>query len=51
MQTLAVLEPKAVASWRVVAKATQACDARFKTEVLADQFQRPVEEFEATQQY
>ncbi len=51
MQPLAALEPKAVASWRVVAKATQARDARFKTEVIADQFQRPVEEFEATQQY
>jgi len=51
MEALAVLEPKATATWRVVVKATAVRDARFKTEVTSDQFSRPVEEFEATEQY
>jgi len=48
---LATLEPKAEAVWRVVVKATSAADARFKVEMTSDQFQRPVEEWEATSQY
>ena len=48
---LARLEPKAEAVWRVVVKATAAADARFKVEMTSDQFQRPVEEWEATSQY
>ncbi len=51
MDPLAALEAKAVASWQVVVKATQARDARFKAEVFSDQFHEPVQEFEATQQY
>lgn len=45
------LEPKAVATWHIVAKALAADDARFKVELTSDQFQRPVEEYEATSQY
>jgi uncharacterized repeat protein (TIGR01451 family) len=48
---LAALEPKAQVVWRVVVKAISAADARFKVEMTSDQFQRPVEEWEATSQY
>jgi uncharacterized repeat protein (TIGR01451 family) len=51
MEPLRMLEPKATASWRVVVKATAARDARFRAEVASDQFTRPVEEVEATEQY
>lgn len=45
------LEPKAKVSWRVVVRALREADARFKVELSSDQFQRPVEEYEATSQY
>jgi uncharacterized repeat protein (TIGR01451 family) len=48
---LAALEPKAQVVWRVVVKAISAADARFKVDMTSDQFQRPVEEWEATSQY
>lgn len=48
---LATLDPKGEVVWRVVVKATSAADARFKVEMTSDQFQRPVEEWEATSQY
>lgn len=48
---LAMLPPKAEVAWRVVVKALSAADARFKVEMTSDQFQRPVEEWEATSQY
>jgi len=48
---LARLAPKAEASWRVVVKAAQAGDARFKVELTSDQFQRPIPEDESTRQY
>lgn len=48
---LAALEPKAQVVWRVVVKAISTADARFKVEMTSDQFQRPVEEWEATSQY
>lgn len=48
---LAQLEPKAVATWRVVVKAAAADDARFKVELLSDQFTQPIVETESTQQY
>jgi len=51
METLPTLDPKAVASWRVVVKALQAADARFKVELRSDQFESPIEEDESTQQY
>lgn len=51
IEPLATLEPKAVATWRVVVKALTAADARFKADLTSDQFQRPVEEYEATSQY
>ncbi len=50
-EPLAAIEPKAEVVWRVVVKATQQADARFKVEMTSDQFQRPVEEWEATSQY
>ncbi|MCK6500262.1 MAG: hypothetical protein L6Q38_12385, partial [Nitrospira sp.] len=51
MEPLGRLEAKAEAVWRVVSKALRVDDARFKVELTTDQFQRPVEEFEATAQY
>lgn len=51
MEALGRLEAKADAVWHVVAKALRVDDARFKVELTSDQFQRPVEEFEATAQY
>jgi uncharacterized repeat protein (TIGR01451 family) len=51
METLPHLEPKAVASWRVVVKATQRADARFKLQLSSDQFQRPIDEEESTELY
>ncbi len=52
--TLAALPELAVkqqAAWRVVVKALQAGDVRFATELHADQFKRPINETESTQQY
>jgi uncharacterized repeat protein (TIGR01451 family) len=51
LEPLAVLEPKAEAKWRLVVKALKAGDARFKVELSSDQFQAPITEEEATQQY
>lgn len=51
MEPLAALEPKAEASWRVVVKALQADDARFRVELLSDQFEQSVTEDESTQLY
>lgn len=51
LDAIPVLAPKAVASWRVVVKATQAADARFKVELRGDQFALPITEDESTQQY
>ena len=48
---LAVLAPKAEAVWKLTVKATTAGDARFRVDLTADQFQRAVEEWEATSQY
>lgn len=48
---LASLAPKAQATWRVVIKAAQAGDVRFKTTMTSDQISRPVEETEATNQF
>jgi uncharacterized repeat protein (TIGR01451 family) len=48
---LGTLEPKGVASWRIIVKPSKADDARFKVELTSDQFQRPIVEAEATQQY
>ena len=50
-ESLPSLDPKAVASWRVVVKALQADDARFKLELSSDQFEKPIHEEESTQQY
>jgi hypothetical protein len=45
------LAAKAVATWRVVVKATQVGDARFKVELSSDQFQKPIYQEESTQLY
>ena len=45
------LAAKQQAAWRVVVKALQAGDVRFATELIADQFKRPINETESTQQY
>jgi hypothetical protein len=50
-EPLAVLAPKATASWRIVVNALAAGDVRFSTELTSDQLQRPVQETEATRQY
>lgn len=51
IEPVPVLDPKAKASWRVVVKAVKAGDTRFKVDLTSDQFSRPIEEYEATQQY
>lgn len=51
LEAIPALAPKAMASWRVVVKATQAADARFKVELRGDQFALPITEDESTQQY
>lgn len=48
---LAALSPKATATWHVVVKALTAGDVRFTTELTSDQFQRSINETEATRQY
>ena len=45
------LAPKAVASWRVVVKAIQPDDARFKVQLTSDQFTLPIDEAESTEIY
>jgi hypothetical protein len=51
LAALPELPVKQQAAWRVVVKALQAGDVRFATELNADQFQRPINETESTQQY
>jgi hypothetical protein len=51
MAALPVLEPKAQAVWRVVVKAAEAADVRFRVQLTSDQITRPVWETEATNQY
>ncbi|MBE7499404.1 MAG: DUF11 domain-containing protein [Verrucomicrobiales bacterium] len=51
MAALPVLEPKAQAVWRVVVKAVEAGDVRFRVQLESDQITRPVWETEATHQY
>jgi uncharacterized repeat protein (TIGR01451 family) len=50
-EPLAVLDPKGVATWRVVVKALQAEDARFIVDLSSDQFEKPIHEEESTHQY
>ncbi|HBS28068.1 MAG TPA: hypothetical protein DEB06_01145 [Phycisphaerales bacterium] len=48
---LASLAPKARAEYRVVTRATGEGDVRFQTTLTSDQFTRPIEETESTNQY
>jgi uncharacterized repeat protein (TIGR01451 family) len=48
---LPVLASKDVALWRVVVKATQPGDVRFKIELTSDQFTNPIHEEESTHLY
>jgi uncharacterized repeat protein (TIGR01451 family) len=48
---LALLAPKAKATWRLVVRATRAADVRFNVSMISDQTKRPVEESESTTQY
>lgn len=48
---VAVLEPKAVASWLVTVRAVKEEDVRFKVELRSDQFENPITEDESTRQY
>jgi uncharacterized repeat protein (TIGR01451 family) len=50
-EALPELAAKAVATWRVVVRAVQADDARFKLQLSSDQFQHPIDEEESTQLY
>ena len=45
------LAPKAKAEWRVVVKANQPGDVRFRLKVTSDQFSTPIEETESTNLY
>jgi hypothetical protein len=48
---LRALAPQAAAKWNVVVKALAVGDVRFAVELASDEFQRPIRETEATQQY
>jgi uncharacterized repeat protein (TIGR01451 family) len=48
---VASLAPKATATWTVRIRANAAADVRFKVDVNSDQFSRPIEETESTNQY
>jgi uncharacterized repeat protein (TIGR01451 family) len=48
---LAKLAPRGEAAWKVVVKASEPLDARFKVRLTSDQIERPVEETEATNFY
>lgn len=48
---LATLAPQAKVSWKVTVKALREGDVRFKTILLTDQIDRPVEETESTRFY
>lgn len=50
-ETLPELKPLTDVSWRVVAKAQKADDARFGIELRSAEYQRPILEMESTQQY
>jgi hypothetical protein len=47
-EPLPVLAPKSVATWRVVVRAEDGGDVRFKIQLSSDQFQRPIHEEEST---
>jgi uncharacterized membrane protein len=51
MGVIPVLEPKTTASWKIVIKAIAEDDARFRVELVSDQFQKPILEDESTRQY
>jgi uncharacterized repeat protein (TIGR01451 family) len=48
MAPLATLAPRAKAEWMITVRARRAGDVRFKTSLTSDQFERPIEETEAT---
>ncbi|MCW5558951.1 MAG: DUF11 domain-containing protein [Verrucomicrobiae bacterium] len=50
-EPLAILSPKQSVQWQVTIRALQRADARFRTEVITDQFDRPIIEMESTHQY
>jgi hypothetical protein len=50
-ELLPTLSPKAEAVWRVEGLATAAGDVRFHALLRCDQFDRPIEETEATREY
>ena len=50
-ETLLELKPRTDVSWRVVAKAQRADDARFSIELRSAEYERPILEMESTQQY
>lgn len=45
------LGPQETATWQVVVRALQPADARFRSEMTTDQFDRPIVEMESTHQY
>lgn len=51
MDVLPVLAPGAVAEWRVVTRAMQTGDARFRVAFSSEQFPQPIEEDESTTQF
>ncbi|MBX3732764.1 MAG: DUF11 domain-containing protein [Verrucomicrobiae bacterium] len=50
-EPLEVLPAKTTVEWQVVVRALQRADARFRTELVSDQFTRPIIEMESTHQY
>jgi len=50
-EPLAILPAKESVQWQVIVRALQRADARFRTELITDQFDRPIVEMESTHQY
>jgi len=50
-EPLALLPAKESVQWQVTIRALQRADARFRTELISDQFDRPIIEMESTHQY
>lgn len=50
-EPLPLLSSKDQSTWTVVTRALNQADARFRTELISDQFDRPILEIESTHQY
>lgn len=51
MEQALTLAPRVALEWDVVVKAKSPANARFRAEITSDQFEKPISEYEANQQY